>query len=67
MEEILPAETNIVIFKLNSSLSVSDFLSKIELQNVMATQFGHQAIRMVTHLDITDEMTEKIKNALNSI
>lgn len=67
VEEILPAETNIVIFKLNSSLSVSDFLSKIELQNVMATQFGHQAIRMVTHLDITDEMTEKIKNALNSI
>lgn len=65
IEEILPTETNIVIFKLSNSISATDFLSKLAANNVKAVQFGPQTIRMVTHLDIKPEMLEKIGSALH--
>lgn len=65
IEEILPTETNIVIFKLSNSISATDFLSKLAASNVKAVQFGPQTIRMVTHLDIKTEMLETIETALN--
>ncbi len=61
VENILPTETNIIIFKLMSSISTADFLSKLDSKNIKAVEFGSQSIRMVTHLDINDEMMERLE------
>ncbi len=66
IDEILPTETNIIIFKLIHSLKATDFIANLETKNIKVVQFGPQTIRMVTHLDIQSEMLESIENALNS-
>ena len=56
VEKVFEQQTNILIFKLIDSVSNEQFLEALETQNVKAIGFGPQHIRMVTHLDITDEM-----------
>ncbi len=64
VESVLPVETNIVIFTLNKSTTASDYLKKLAAEGVLAVAFGKYSIRMVTHLDFTDEMLEKVKKIM---
>ena len=45
-------ETNIVIFKLTEGLSASDVVKQLKTRSILASAFGHDAIRLVTHLDV---------------
>lgn len=57
VESVLPVYTNIVIFHLkNDKMSGEQFERKLAERNVKIAAFGRQTIRMVTHLDFTDEM-----------
>ena len=56
IENVMPVETNIIIFKLPKEISNVDFLKKFSANNILATGFGPQLIRFVTHLDFTDDM-----------
>jgi len=56
IEDISPIETNIIIFRLDKKMPVEKFLKSLAGENILAVQFGKQAVRMVTHLEITDEM-----------
>ena len=56
IEEVIPVDTNIIIFKLPKNISNDDFLKKFAQNNILATGFGPQLIRFVTHLDFTDDM-----------
>jgi threonine aldolase len=67
VENILPVDTNIVIFNLKANVKPDEFLQKLTSNNIKATSFGKQAIRFVTHLDFTDEMLEKTENVLKTI
>jgi threonine aldolase len=67
VEEILPTETNIVIFKLSKHISEKDFLKKIAALNLLAVGFGPQTVRLVTHLDITDEMMGMVEERLKRV
>ncbi len=67
VEEILPTETNIIIFKLVKTISDKDFIKKLAKEDIKVIGFGPQAIRIVTHLDIKPEMMEKIEAGLNKI
>lgn len=67
VENILPVDTNIVIFNLKANVKPEEFLQKLTSNNIKATSFGKQAIRFVTHLDFTDEMLEKTENVLKTI
>ncbi len=64
VDQQLPVDTNIVIFKLNEKYSTATFLSKLKDQGVLAVPFGPGVIRMVTHLDISDEQTDQVTEAL---
>ncbi|HSI91789.1 MAG TPA: GntG family PLP-dependent aldolase [Adhaeribacter sp.] len=64
--EILPVETNIVIFKLQSGIQPEAFLARLAQQNILASGFGPQQIRLVTHLDFDDEMLERTILALKN-
>jgi threonine aldolase len=67
VENVLPVDTNIVIFNLNDKLTPEQFVKKLSEKNIKAVGFGKQAIRFVTHLDFTDEMLEETVRALHSI
>jgi threonine aldolase len=64
VDNLLPVETNIVIFNLDKNRSPNEFLQKLAEQNIKASGFGKQAIRFVTHLDFTDDMLIKVENVL---
>ena len=67
IEEVLPAQTNIIIFKLNKTYTEKDFLKKLKEKNIHVSIFGPQTIRIVTHLDFTDEMLGRVLSALKEI
>lgn len=55
VEEVLPCETNILIFKLTDKYTNQTFLKKLTDNGVLAFGFGPQLIRFVTHYDFTDD------------
>ncbi len=66
IDNVLPVDTNIIIFNLNEKLKPEEFVKKLGENNIKATGFGKQAIRFVTHLDFTDDMLEKTESILKS-
>lgn len=64
IKEVLPADTNILVFKLSDEKPMLHFINYLLENNVKAIPFGKQVIRMVTHLDFTDIMLEKVISVL---
>ena len=64
--DIMPVDTNILMFTLRD-ISVEAFLKKLESYKIKALPFGKHQVRMVTHLDFTDEMLERIGEVLEEI
>ncbi len=58
VENIRPVRTNILIFDVKAPYTAASFLAELAEKGVMATAFGPQTIRLVTHLDFTEEMLE---------
>ncbi len=58
VEEVLPVETNIIIFSVAKNLAVSQVIGALESKGILTVQFGDKSIRMVTHLDIDDTMVD---------
>ncbi|MFO0435460.1 MAG: threonine aldolase family protein [Sphingobacteriaceae bacterium] len=56
VENVLPVDTNIVIFDLKPGMNAEQFIEKAASKGIKVAAFGKQTIRMVTHLDFTDEM-----------
>lgn len=67
VEEVLPVETNIVIFKLIDKITPQDVLGELEKQGILAVPFGKHEIRMVTHLDFSDDMLAYVEKSLASL
>lgn len=59
VKEILPVETNIVVFKLIDTVLQDKFINELAEKGVKVAAFGKQTIRLVAHLDIDDLMLEK--------
>ena len=55
VKKVEPVETNIVIFYVNDSMNADNFIEKMALKNILITPMGDGKIRIVTHLDFTDE------------
>jgi len=54
--KVEPTETNIVIFYLEESLSEDTFMSDLKEQGILISNMGNGKLRVVTHLDYTEEM-----------
>jgi len=67
VKSIEPVETNIVIFNLIHSVKPEEFIRKLKENNILISEMGQGKIRMVTHLDISDNMIEKVVKVLKSI
>lgn len=64
VESVEPIETNIVIFYLKDSITKQDFVKYLNAKNISLHSMGEGKMRMVTHLDFTDEMLKVVKDVL---
>ena len=61
-----PIETNIIIFELQPDINETDFVQKLADNNIYIIGMGGGKLRMVTHLDYTDVMHEKLLTVIGS-
>lgn len=59
-------ETNIVIFYVDDKIGDTDFIQKMAKKNILLTPMGEGKIRIVTHLDYTNEMHEILLKELKN-
>lgn len=65
IKEVLPVDTNIIIFKLKDEMDVQEqFLKLLKENNILFQTMSRDKMRFVTHLDITDAMVEKLISVL---
>ena len=64
VKKVEPVETNIVIFYVNDHLDANDFIDAMATKNILLTPMGEGKIRIVTHLDITREMIDRLLEEL---
>lgn len=61
---ILPVETNIIIFDVKPSYSPKALVEKFREHNIKCIAISPTQIRMVTHLDITEQMVKDVVNCI---
>lgn len=64
IKTIEPIETNIVIFELNDDINEADFVKSLADKNIHIIGMGGGKLRIVTHLDYTDAMHDKLLQIL---
>ena len=64
IKKVEPIETNIVIFELNDGISEVGFLNKLKEKNIHIIGMGSNKLRIVTHLDYTNNMHEVLLSTL---
>jgi threonine aldolase len=57
--EVLPTETNIIIFEVKTPFTPQAYVNKLKEHNILGYAMSPTQVRLVTHLDITPEMVEK--------
>lgn len=62
--EILPVETNIVIFKTGKEIDPKTFMDYFASKNILFFSLSPYAYRFVTHLDFTNEMLDTLLTEL---
>lgn len=64
IKSVEPIETNIVIFYVIDSVNEQQFVDTFAKKNTLLTSMGQGRLRMVTHLDFTDEMLQRTVNEI---
>lgn len=64
VNQVMPVETNIVIAELKSGFSAKSFCESLAANQVLALPIAKDKVRMVTHLDVSEEM---IRQAITAI
>lgn len=67
VQKVEPLETNILIFEIDhNQFTEQAFLDKLSARGIQIIGMGQGKLRIVTHLDYTDEMHEKLLMNLNN-
>ena len=67
IKKVEPIETNIIIFELNDTIDETIFLKRLVDKNIRIIGMGSKKLRIVTHLDYTDQMHDKLLSELRTI
>jgi threonine aldolase len=59
VQQILPVETNIVIFEMKPGSPATEVVKKLKEKQVLAYAISPSRVRLVVHLDISKEMVEE--------
>jgi threonine aldolase len=65
--EILPVETNIVIFGVHQNWTAPSLVEKLKELNILGHPLSPTQVRLVTHLDVTPSMVEKTIDIINKL
>jgi threonine aldolase len=58
-KSVFPVETNIIIFETVASVKAAEIVDKLKQKNILCYAVAPDRIRLVVHLDITEEMVKK--------
>ena len=64
VSEVLPVDTNIVIFRVDEKISEELIVNKLAENDILAIDMDRQTIRLVTHLDFDDSMLDQTESVL---
>jgi threonine aldolase len=67
VKEVLPIETNIIIFELDSSISAPNLVQKLKEAGILGYAIAANRVRLVTHLDITPGMVRKTVEVIEGL
>lgn len=67
VEQILPIDTNIVIFDLPKSILATTFVQQMNQLGIACVAFGKHSVRFVTHLDFSDNHLEIFESQIKKI
>lgn len=67
VKNVEPIETNIVIFNVIDSINEYDFISRLNDAGIALISMGQGKLRMVTHLDFTEDMLESVVLTIENI
>lgn len=68
VESVVPVDTNIIIFSLPNPLTQDQVLAELLKHDIKAVKFrGPNELRMVTHLDFTDDMLDRATTVLKKL
>ena len=67
IRKVEPIDTNIVIFNLEDGVDEATFLKAMSEKNILMITMGQGKLRMVTHLDFTDDMLEIVIRELQKL
>ncbi|MFY7672419.1 threonine aldolase family protein [Tenacibaculum sp. MEBiC06402] len=66
VKKVEPVETNIVIFYVKDDINPMEFIDVMKSKGILMIPMGEGKIRIVTHLDYTDVMHEKLLTELKN-
>ncbi len=64
---VLPVETNIIIFELTDQLTAPALVARLKEYDILGYAIAPNRVRLVLHLDITEEMTERTIQVFNQL
>ncbi len=67
VSKVEPIETNIIIFNIVDGVSESDFVEVLKKKRILISSMGGGKLRIVTHLAVTAEMVEKVKEVVSNL
>jgi threonine aldolase len=67
IKTVEPIETNIIIFELQADVNEIAFVQNLAKNNIHIIGMGGGKLRIVTHLDYTDEMHDKLLSILTNL
>lgn len=67
VEEILPVETNIIIFGLKEPWTAKSFVEKLKEFDILGHPISPTQVRLVLHLDISPEMVQKTIDVISKL
>tara|TARA_R110001583_G_scaffold31233_2_gene107047 strand:- start:3106 stop:4128 length:1023 start_codon:yes stop_codon:yes gene_type:complete len=67
IKHVEPIETNIIIFNVIDEINENDFISRMNDAGIALISMGQGKLRMVTHLDFTEEMLESVVLTIENI
>ncbi|GAB2771797.1 threonine aldolase family protein [Salinimicrobium soli] len=67
IKEVEPVETNIVIFYLKNPKEEGAFLKQLQKEKIGISNMGQGKLRIVTHLDYSEEMHQRFQEVLCNI
>lgn len=67
VKKVEPIETNIIIFSISEDLKEADFMNVLKSNNILISSMGSGKLRIVTHLDFTKDMFEKLIDVIQDL